>query len=157
MARNEELTFIQKRFLVQRLACFDTPTVAAKAFKEEFGLDLARNRVQYYDPTSKAGAALADDLKAIFAETRKAFLADLDSIPVTHKAVRLRHLNRQLEHFAERNAAPIVLGILEAAAKEMGDAFTNRHKHELTGKDGKDLPAPTAAVTVFQLPDNGRD
>lgn len=28
--------------------------------------------------------------------------------------------------------------------------------HELTGKDGKDLPAPTAPVTIFQLPDNGR-
>lgn len=25
-----------------------------------------------------------------------------------------------------------------------------------TGKDGKDLPAPTAPVTIFQLPDNGR-
>jgi hypothetical protein len=33
MERGEELSFIQKRFLVQRLACFDTPTVAAKAFK----------------------------------------------------------------------------------------------------------------------------
>lgn len=28
--------------------------------------------------------------------------------------------------------------------------------HELTGKDGKDLPVPTAPVTIFQLPDNGR-
>lgn len=28
--------------------------------------------------------------------------------------------------------------------------------HELTGKDGKDLPAPTTPVTIFQLPDNGR-
>ena len=49
-----------------------------------------------------------------------------------------------------------MLGILEAAAKEVGDAFTNRHKHEHTGKDGKDLPA-APAVTIIQLPDNGRN
>lgn len=30
-------------------------------------------------------------------------------------------------------------GILEQAAKEWGDAFTNRQKHEHTGNDGKDL------------------
>ncbi len=44
--------------------------------------------------------------------------------------------------------------LLEQAAKEMGNAFTNRR--ELTGKDGKDLPAPPAMVTVYELPDNGR-
>jgi hypothetical protein len=151
MASSEELTFVQKRFLVQRLACFDTPTVAAKAFKEEFGIEVKPNRVWYYNPTTKFGAALADDLKAVFEKTRKEFLADLDSIPITHKAVRLRHLNRQLQHFSDRNAAPVVLGILEATAKEVGGVFTNEQKHEHAGKDGKELPAPVAAVTIIQL------
>ena len=50
MERGEELSFVQKRFLVQRLACFDTPTIAAKAFKEEYDVELKRNRVSYYDP-----------------------------------------------------------------------------------------------------------
>src|SRR5262245_4457359 len=45
----------------------------------------------------------------------------------------------------------------ELAAKEVGGAFTNKHQHEHTGRDGKDLPAtPAAQVTIFQLPDNGR-
>ena len=44
-----------------------------------------------------------------------------------------------------------------AAAKEVGGAYTNKHQLEHTGKDGKDLPAtPTAQVTIFALPDNGR-
>jgi len=94
MERGEELTFIQKRFLVQRLACFDTPTVAAKAFKEEYGVELKRNRVSYYDPTTKMGAALAEDFKKLFFETRKQFLEDLESIPIANKAVRLRRLDR---------------------------------------------------------------
>jgi len=153
MANSEELTFLQKRFLVQQLACFETPTAAAKAFKEEFGFELKRNRVAFYNPSTKSGAALADELKTLFAETRKAFLSDIDAIPIANKAVRLRHLNRQLEHFADKNAAPIVVSILEAAAKEVGGAFTNKREH--TGKDGKDL-VPAAVVTIVQLPDNGR-
>ncbi len=32
-----------------------------------------------------------------------------------------------------------------------------REKVEHTGKDGKELPAPVAAVAIFALPDNGRD
>jgi hypothetical protein len=94
MERGEELTFIQKGFLVQRLACFDTPTVAAKVFKEEYGVELKRNRVSYYDPTTKMGAALAEDFKKLFFETRKQFLEDLESIPIANKAVRLRRLDR---------------------------------------------------------------
>lgn len=139
MARGEELNFIQKRFLVQRLACFDGPTEAARAFKEEFGFDLARNRVSYYDPTTKGGAALPDDLRAIFEAARKAFLADLDSIPIANRAVRLRHLQKQLEFFSGKNAAAIVLQLCEAAAKEVGDVHTNRLKHELSGPKGKPI------------------
>ena len=51
---------------------------------------------------------------------------------------------------------PLAAQLLEQAAKECGDAYSNRHKHEHMGKDGKDLPAPPAPVTIFQLPDNGR-
>ena len=36
--------------------------------------------------------------------------------------------------------------------KVYGDKIVAEH----TGKDGKDLPAPAAPVTIFQLPDNGR-
>jgi hypothetical protein len=64
MERGEELSFVQKRFLVQRLACFDTPTAAAKAFKEEFGVELKRNQVSYHDSTTRMGASLAEEFKA---------------------------------------------------------------------------------------------
>lgn len=156
MARGEELTHIQKRFLVQQLACFETPTSAAKAFKEEFGFELQRSRVSYYDPTTKFGAGLAEDLRHLFDSTREKFKADLESIPIANRAVRLKHLQRQLDHFSGLNAAPIVLSLVEAAAKEVGGAFTNKHKHEHTGKDGKDLPPNNAVVTIIALPDNGR-
>lgn len=154
MARGEELTFIQKRFLVQRLACHDTPTEAGRLFKEEFGFEVARNRVAYYDPTTKAGAALDPALKTIFDETRVEFLKDLDSIPIANRAVRLRHLQKQVDFFSGKNAAGIVMALCEAAAKEMGGSFTNEHKHKLSGPNGEPLPA--AGPTVLILPDNGR-
>ena len=50
---------------------------------------------------------------------------------------------------------PLAAQLHKQAAEEMGNAYTNRR--ELTGKDGKDLPAPPPAVAIFALPDNGRD
>ena len=92
--------------------------------------------------------------KALFEETRKTFLEDTATIAISHRAVRLRALQRMSEKAEMQGNMVLAASLLEQAAKEVGDSFTNRR--ELTGKDGKDLPAPTAPVTIFQLPDNGR-
>jgi hypothetical protein len=54
MATSEELSGPVKAFIVQRLARFDAPSQVVKAVKEEFGLDVSRQRVHFYDPTTKA-------------------------------------------------------------------------------------------------------
>jgi hypothetical protein len=113
--------------------------------------------VHFYDPTTRAGRALHPELKELFFESRKKATEDLDSIPSYHKAVRLRRLDNMITLAIERGNMPLAAQLLEQAAKESGGAFTNKHQHELTGKDGKDLPAtPAAQVTIFALPDNGR-
>lgn len=43
------LTQIQKRFLVQRLATFDSPSEAAEALYEEFGVRIERQQANNYD------------------------------------------------------------------------------------------------------------
>lgn len=156
MAPREELPFQVKRFIVQRLACHDTPLQVAKAVKDEFGLELSRQRVHYYDPTTKAGACLDPALKTLFEQTREKFLSDVNSIPIANKAVRLRHLQRQLEYFSDKNAAGIVLELCEAAAKEMGGAFTNRR--ELSGPNGGPIETKTSAqqLTDAELEDIAR-
>jgi hypothetical protein len=157
MEKHEQLSFVLKREIVQRLARFDTPGQVVKAIKADHGIELSPQRVQFYDPTSKNGAALSDELKALFHETRKKFLDDLDAIPIANKAVRLRRLDRMATAAEEKGNMVLAAELGELAAKEVGGAFTNKHQHELTGKDGKDLPAaPAAQVTIFQLPDNGR-
>jgi hypothetical protein len=157
MTITEELPGPAKAFIVQRLARFDLPSQVAKAVKEEFGLDVTRQRVHFYDPTTRAGRALNEELKALFFETREKAKQDLDAIPSFHKAIRLQRLDAMITTAIERGNVPLAAQLLEQAAKESGGAYTNKHQLEHTGKDGKDLPAtPAAQVTIFQLPDNGR-
>jgi hypothetical protein len=157
MATSEELPGHIKAFIVQRLACFDRPAQVVKAVKEEFGLDVSRQRVHFYDPTSRAGQALHPELKELFTETRAKAKKDLDSIASYHQAIRLRRLDEMIGKAIELGNMALAAQLLEQTAKESGGAYTNKHQHEHTGKDGKDLPAtPAAQVTIFQLPDNGR-
>lgn len=156
MVPREELGWAVKRAIVQRLACYETPTQLAKVSKADFGLELSRQRIEYYDPTIKAGAALDPILKALFEETRAKFLKDIEAIPIANKAVRLAMLNRMAVLAEGRGQIPEVRATLEQAAKEAGDAFTNERKLKHSGPNGEPLPAATSSVTIFQLPDNGR-
>ena len=157
MEKHEQLSFVLKREIVQRLARFDSPGQVVKAIKADHDITLSPQRVQFYDPTSKNGAALSDELKALFHETRKAFRENLDEIPIANKAVRLRRLDRMATAAEDRGNLVLAADLGERAAKEVGGAYTNKHQLEHTGKDGKDLPAaPAAQVTIIALPDNGR-
>ncbi|WP_323015526.1 DUF2280 domain-containing protein [Devosia sp.] len=149
-----KLSIEVQTFVVQCLACFDSPSVVAASVKAEFGETITRQAVEGYDPTKKAGAKLAARWRALFEETRKTFLEDTSKIGISHRAVRLRKLEAQVTLNEQRGNSGMVASLLKQAAEEMGNAYTNRR--ELTGKDGKDLPAVTTPVTIFQLPDNGR-
>lgn len=149
-----KLTDEVKTFIVQSLACFDSPSVVVAAVKVEHGEVITRQAVEGYDPNKKAGSSLADKWRQLFAETRKTFLENTASIAISHRAVRLRALQRMAEKAETQGNMVLAATLMEQAAKEVGNAYTNRR--ELTGKDGKDLPAPTTPVTIFQLPDNGR-
>jgi hypothetical protein len=133
-----------KTFIVQCLACFDAPSTVVEAVKREFGQTVTRQLVEKYDPTKKAGADLGATWRSLFASTRDEFLADTGKIAISHRAVRLRALDRMAARAEERGNMPLAAQLLEQAAKEVGESFTNRR--ELTGKDGKDLPAPVQVI-----------
>jgi len=48
-----------KSFIVQALACFDTPSQVSQAVKQEFDVDVTRQQVEQHDPTKRAGSHLA--------------------------------------------------------------------------------------------------
>jgi hypothetical protein len=135
MAADKELPFNQKRFLVQQLACFETPTSAAALFKVEFGFEIKPNRVAYYNAHTKSAAALAPELVTLFDETRKQFLEKLEDVAIYHKAVQLRVLERALALAVNRGQIPMVIALVEAAAKIAGTITTKvdvKHSGKVT-------------------------
>ncbi|SFH52688.1 DUF2280 domain-containing protein [Ensifer sp. OV372] len=149
-----KLTHEQQTYVVQSLACFDSPSVVAAALKKDYAVTLTPQAIEAYDPNKKAGARLAAKWKMLFEETRKTFLEDTASIAISHRAVRLRALQRMADKAETQGNMVLASSLLKQAAEEVGGAYTNRR--EITGKDGKDLPTPVSPVTIFQLPDNGR-
>lgn len=127
-----------KLFIVERLACFDTPTEVAEAVKEEFSLDLERNHVGNYDPTKEAGKQLGKKWKAVFSAKRKAFLEDMEDIPLANMSVRVRELQKNYEKLKKAKNYLAANQVLEQIAKEVGGSFTNKVK--LTGGDKGDTP-----------------
>lgn len=143
-----------RTFIVQALACFDTPSAVVAAVKKEYGLEVSRQSVEGYDPTKVAGTKLSKKWTALFEETRKVFLEDTAGIAISHRAVRLRALQRMAEKAEGQGNLVLAKELLKQAAEEVGNVYSNRR--ELTGKDGKDLPVAPAQVTVYELPSNGR-
>lgn len=122
-----------KAFVVQALACFDTPTQVSTAVKEEFGLDVSRMQVSTYDPTKHMGRSLSKKWREVFSATRKAFLEDQATIPIANQNFRLRALDRLYQNAAARGNAPLAAQLIEQAAKEAGGQFTNRQRVDLNG------------------------
>lgn len=142
---HEHLSNEAKAFIVQALACFDTPTQVAKAVKEELGLEVTRQKVEAYDPTKRIGANLSKKWRELFETTRKTFIEDTSGIGISHRAVRIRALQRMATKAEEMKNMKLAAELMEQAAKEMGDAYTNRRV--LTGKNGEAL-VPQALPAV---------
>lgn len=119
-----------KRFIVQSLACWDTPTQVAQAVKEEFGVEITRQHVANYDPTKAAGRDLSKELKTLFAETRAKFKATIDDIPIANQAFRLRVIERLARQAEQQGNKALVAQLVEQAAKEVGGAYTNKRQIE---------------------------
>lgn len=132
-----KLTREQQTYVVQALACFDTPTIIAGALKKDFGIVFSPQAIEVYDPNKKAGRNLAARWRALFEETRKTFLEDTASIAISHRAVRLRALQRMADKAETLGNMVLASSLLKQAAEEVGGSYTNRR--EVTGKDGGPL------------------
>jgi hypothetical protein len=139
----KKLTNEQQAFAVQSLACFDSPKTVADALRKEFGVDITPQTVEAYDPTKRAGAKLAQKWRLLFEETRKTFLEDTATIAISHRAVRLRALQRMAEKAENQGNMVLAASLMEQAAKEVGDSYTNRR--QISGPDGGPVEVRTLA------------
>jgi len=115
-----------KAFIVQALACFDTPTQVSQAVKQEFDIDITRQQVEQHDPTKRAGVNLAAKWVTLFHDTRKRFREETAEIPIANRAYRLRTLGRLAEKAESMKNMALTAQLLEQAAKEVGDVYVNR-------------------------------
>lgn len=136
-----------KIFIVQALACRDTPQEVAEQVLQEFGVKVDRKQCQSYDPTKAAGKNLSKKFIELFNKTRADFDAGLIDIPIAQKYYRLKQYQKHLEKNA-RNTV-MSLNIMKQAAQDLGGQFTNRQ--EITGKDGEALQTTVVHATQAQV------
>lgn len=115
-----------KTFVIQALACFDTPSQVVEAVQKEFGIGITRQQVESHDPTKVSGKKLAEKWKQLFDESRKRFREETVDIPIANRAFRLRAMSRYVEKAESMKNIGLAMQILEQAAKEVGDAYVNR-------------------------------
>ncbi|WP_312387712.1 DUF2280 domain-containing protein [Pseudomonas sp.] len=115
-----------KAFIVQALACFDTPSQVVEAVKKEFGVDVSRQVCEGHDPTKYAGRGLAQKWTDLFHESRKRFREETADIPIANRAFRLRGLGRMAEKAETMRNLALTAQLYEQAAKECGDMYVNR-------------------------------
>ncbi|MFP3447615.1 DUF2280 domain-containing protein [Pseudomonas putida] len=133
-----------KAFIVQALACFDTPSQVAEAVKNEFGIEVSRQSVESHDPTKRAAQRLAKRWVTLFEDTRKRFREETADIPIANRAYRLRALGRMVEKAESMRNLALTAQLLEQAAKEVGDVYVNRQTKV-------DSPLDNAVPTSVQV------
>jgi hypothetical protein len=115
-----------KVFVIQALACFDTPSQVVESVQKEFGLSITRQQIESHDPTKVSGKGLAVKWKQLFEDTRKRFREDTADIPIANRAFRLRGLARMAEKAESMRNLALTAQLYEQAAKECGDMYVNR-------------------------------
>ena len=138
MTRAKPIPEPAKVAIIVGLACFDSISTVAESIKTEFGLKVSPQAIEAHDPTKRAGRKLAAKWRTLFEMTRKAFIDDTSTIPIAHRATRLRALNRMAELAERRGNMAMASKLLEQAAKEVGNAFTNKIDHQ--SSDGSMSP-----------------
>jgi len=139
-----------KRFIVQALACWDTPSEVSAALKDEMGIDAPRTQVAQYDPTKVAGAKLSAKWRELFEATRKRFVEERANIAVAHQSYRLRQLGKIYDRHMARGNIVAAAAVLEQAAKEEGGMLTNKRNLDHTSSDGSMTPKGRSLADFYE-------
>jgi len=145
-----KLNNAQKAYVVRRLAAYDKPAAIAHGLKEIFDVTISPQAIEHYDPERPAGHDLATQWRDAFRAARKAYIAEIADIGSMGKPVRMRLRERMALAAWEEGNYKIANDILNDIAKEAGDAFAGRNRHEHFGAGGTPL---TATITYLGAPE----
>lgn len=145
-----------KTFIIQSLACYDSLSIVVDGIQKTFGIKVTPQQVESHDPTKVSGKGLAQKWVDLFNATRTRFQNEISDIPIANKAYRLRSLDRMAARAESIKNIALAAQLMEQAAKEVGDAYSNRQKLEHTSPDGSMTPKPTTIRLVGVEPTNGK-
>ena len=123
-----------KIFIVQSIACYETPSQVVESVRERFGIEITRQQVESHDPTKVSSKGLAQKWVDIFNATRERFCKETSDIPIANKAYRLCVLDRMAADAESMKNYGMTADILEQAAKEVGGVYTSRLNAEHADK-----------------------
>ncbi|HDW1350559.1 TPA: DUF2280 domain-containing protein [Klebsiella michiganensis] len=139
-----------KAAIVQMLACYDTLSIVVDAIQKDYGIRVTPQQVESHDPTKVSGKGLAKKWVDMFNATRKRFQNEIADIPIANKAYRLRVLDRMATNAEKMKNYGMTSQLIEQAAKEMGDAYTNKHKFEHSGPNGGAIQTITMSKEEYK-------
>ena len=136
-----------KAFIIQKLACYDSPKEAATALKEEFDISITPQGAEAYDPDKRAGKDLSAKWVELFRKTRQDYLDNVEKyVPEANKTVRIGMLANAAKTFKSRGNLNGMSDMLERISKEIGNVYTN--KRELAGPNGAPIPMSMETKTL---------
>ncbi|HGL4206418.1 TPA: DUF2280 domain-containing protein [Citrobacter farmeri] len=139
-----------KAAIVQMLACYDSLSIVVDAIQKDYGIKVTPQQVESHDPTKVSGKGLAKKWVDLFNATRDRFLNEISDIPIANKAYRLRVLDRMMNNAEKMRNIALATEIIEQAAKECGDAYTNKHKFEHSGPNGGAIQTITMSKEEYK-------
>lgn len=152
-----------KIFIVQSLACFETPQQVADTVKQEFKIEVSRQQVSLYDPTKYVGRNLSKKLKDLFEQTRRDFKTNIYDIPLANKAVRLKELQKMYGEWGKNKI------MKQNLIKQIKDEMHGHDNQLLDGQlkqleidrikngDGEGADDPTPVKVTIQVVDASKE
>jgi hypothetical protein len=134
-----KLNDAQKAFVVARLASHDQATGIARELHVRHGVTISAQAIEYYDPTRHSGSKCPKRWADLFHATRNGLNKDMAELAAADKLDRVRWRGDMAVAAMEKRQYRLANDILDSIAKECGDAFSNRQKHEHSGPDGEAL------------------
>ncbi|CAI1853431.1 DUF2280 domain-containing protein [Serratia plymuthica] len=115
-----------KAFIIQSVACYDTPAQVVDVVLKEFGVKITRQQVEQNDPTKVSSKGLAKRWVELFHSTHERFQNEISDIPIANKAYRLRVLDRMATSIEKVKNYGMTTQPMEQADREIGEGYTNR-------------------------------
>jgi len=137
--------------VVMALACCVSPADIGKELKALWGIEVSKQLLTCYDPTTRTGAQLRQELKDHFHQTRRDYLARIRQISTADQSVRLARLDQIFNRYMESGNLQAARETLKQIAEEVGGKYTNAQTHTIKG-DARENLAAVLGLPVEALP-----